>query len=325
MATKHTLVKSFAQHGRPGFGASTEDVKAYKEAAEALNAEALANWDSPEFHRQVAADLSSSLDYGFKFDNLFSTYFNTEHVGEFDRVAIKERRGLKAFFTARGGYIDESTLTNQEWEVPRDTLGFHISEEDGKLRSNFADSIGDVAALGGERMDAEVNRRIFSLLQAAIPSSSPFYISGAGMSQASLNTAITAVKDAIKPSGTTGPTPVTVIGRSTMIDQISNFTGFSPWALEEIRQDGFLGTYRGAQVISLHNFTDEDDLSYIPANELWVFGGNVGKFVSFGDMRVKTWSENTVDYTHYRGALDCGGIVTHPEQARRVIDTTITP
>ena len=161
--SKHTLVKSFASHrGRNAFAGTPEQVQEYKEIAAALNEQARENWDNPEFHRQVAADLATELDYGFTFENLFSTYFSTETVGEFDRVILKERRGLKVFYTARGGHVDETSLRTEQWELPRDTLGFHLREFEDKLRANFADEIAAVAALGEERLDAEVNRRIFA-------------------------------------------------------------------------------------------------------------------------------------------------------------------
>lgn len=321
--SKHTLVKSFASHrGRNSFTGSPEQVAEMKELAKALNEQAKENWDNPEFHRQVAADLASELDYGFTFENLFSTYFSTETVGEFDRVILKERRGLKVYYTARGGYVDETHLRTEQWELPRDTLGFHIRESEDKLRANFAEEIGAIASLGQDRLEAEVNRRIFTTLQSAVPSTSAYYASGAGLSKATLDGLIRDAKDAIKPNGQ-GPVPVTIIGRASMVDQISDFTGWLHPAQEEIRHQGYLGTYRGCQVISLQNFTDEDGESYIPANELWVFGGNVGKFALYGDLRVKSWNEHTVDYQHYRAVKDIGGLVHHPEQARRFIDTSL--
>lgn len=321
--SKHTLVKSFASHrGRDAFAGTPEQVQEFKELAAQLNEQARENWDNPEFHRQVAADLASDLDYGFTFDNLFSTYFSTETVGEFDRVILKERRGLKVYYTARGGHVDETHLRTEQWELPRDTLGFHIRESEDKLRANFADEIGAIANLGRDRLEAEVNRRIFNTLQESVPNSSPFYVSGAGLDKAALDDSIREVKDAIKPNGQ-GPTPVTIIGRASMVDQISDFTGYADEAKEEIRLKGRLGTYRGCNVVQIVNFTDEDGESYIPNNELWVFGGNVGKFALYGDLRVKTWSENTVDYQHYRAVKDIGGLVHHPEQARRVVDTSL--
>jgi hypothetical protein len=42
-------------------------------------------------------------------------------------------------------------------------------------------------------------------------------------------------------------------------------------------------------------------------------------------MQTKSWVENTVDYRHYRGRKDIGGLIHHPEQARRIVDGTITP
>lgn len=296
----------------------------YIATATKLDEEAREQWGNPDWHRQIAQDISDSLDYGFTYDNFFSTYFLTQTVGEFDRVILRERRGMKAYWTARGGEIDETYLTTEKWELPRDTIGFHVREHDDNLRAGFAEQLSSIISLGQDRLECEVNRRIFSLLTAAIPNSSPYYESGAGLAAATLNTAISEVKDAVKPNGQ-GPVPVTVIGRSSMTDQISDFTGFADEAKEEIRLRGRLGTYRGANVVTINNWTDEEGESYLPANELWVFGGTVGKFAAYGPLLTKTWSENNVDYTHYRARKDAGGLVHHPEQARRLVDTNVTP
>jgi hypothetical protein len=307
------------------WGHSPQLAEEYTKAKEDLNKQARERWDDPEFHRQVAADLESILDYQFTFENLFSTYFNVENVGEWDKVILRERRGLKVFQSSRGGYIEESQLRSEMWELPRETMGFHVSEHIDKLRMNFAETIEDLVSLGGQRLEAEVNRRIFNLLQAAVPSTSPYYVSVAGMAKSDLDTAIRNVRDAIKPNGM-GPVPVTIIGRAAMVDQISDFNlGFDPEATEEVRAKGRLGVYRGANIIQVINYTDDAGASFIPANELWVFGGTVGKFALYGGLQVKSWDENTVDYRHYRARKDIGGLVHHPEQARRIVDSAVTP
>lgn len=322
MSNIHALNRVRA--GAGAFGASPEAVKEYNAAKEALNAHARANWEDPAFHRQVAADIAEIVDYGFSYESLVGNYLNIETVGEFDRVVVRERRGLKVFFTSRGGYIEESQLRTEQWELPRDTMGFHVSEHVDKLRANFADTIESLTGLGGNRMEAEVYRRLLTLLQTAIPSSSPFYQAVVGLAKADLSLAVRNVRDAIKPDGT-GPVPITIIGRSTMTDKIADFDfGFDPEVLAEIRLKGQLGTYKGANVVTLHNYQDEDGVAYIPANELWVFGGNVGKFAIYGDTQVKGWDENTVDYRHYRARKDIGGLVHHPEQARRIVDSTVS-
>lgn len=307
------------------WGRNRTSLAEHSALVEKLNEEARQNWDNEAWHRQVAQDVANTLDYQFTFENLFSTYFQVENVGEFDRVTLRERRGLKVFYTSRGGYIEESQIRTEDWQLPRDTLGFHVSEHTDKLRAGFATAMSDLVTLAEARLEAEVNRRIFSLLQEAIPSSAPEYVATAGLTKPELDAAIREVRDAIKPNGL-GPVPVTVIGRASMVDQISDFNlGFDPEATSEIRAKGRLGVYRGANVVQVINYTDEDGASYIPANELWVFGGTVGRFAMYGGMQVKSWEENAYDYRHYRARKDIGGLVHHPEQARRIVDSSVTP
>jgi hypothetical protein len=232
---------------------------------------------------------------------------------------------MKVFYTSRGGAIDESQIRNEMWELPRDTLGFHVSEHIDKLRANFSETIADLTSLGGARLEAEVNRRILSLAQAAVPSGNAYYVASTGLTQAELDDSIRSVRDAIQPDGR-GPVPVTVIGRANMIDKVSAFLPtYSPVANEEIRQRGFLGVYRGAQLVVVRNYVDEDGLAYMPANEVWVLGGTAGKFALYGGLTVKSWDENTVDYRHYRARKDIGGLINHPEQVRRIVDSSETP
>jgi hypothetical protein len=311
--------------GRP----KAEDIAAYERAKAALNKEAQENWLSETWHREQAAILAERFDYGFQFDNLFPTYFEVRQVGEFDTVTLSERRGMQVFWTARGGYIDETQLKTERWDVPRDTVGFHVSEFEDKLRAGYAETIEQLADLALQRLDAEVNRRMFTLLQAAIPSGSPYYVNATtGLTKANLDTALREVGDMVTPNNGTMP-PITILGRAAMIDKVSDIVTnpaalYDPAATEEIRRKGRLGVYRGANLVRIQNYTDELDKSYIPANELWVFGGTVGVFAKYGGMITKSWAENTVDYRHIRGRMDCGGVIYRPDRARRIVDGTVT-
>lgn len=300
------------------WGRDKETMEEHDRLRQILNEEARENWRSEEWHRQVAADIASMLDYEFTFNSPFGDWLDVQRVGEFDRVRIRERRGLKVFYTSRGGYIEESQLRTEDWELPRDTLGFHVSEHEDKLRADFATSMEDLVSLGSSRQNAEVNRRIFNLLQEAVPTGSSYIIETATLSQSDLNDAVRDVKDSVQPNGQ-GPVPITIVGRATAVDQISDFSGYSEEAQEEIRLRGRLGIYRGANIQQLINYTDEDGDSYVPHNEVWVMGGTAGKFALYGGQIAKTWEENTVDYRHYRTRQDIGGIVHHPEQVRRFV------
>lgn len=323
-----TAIQTFANTRKLAnpYSKDPEAVTAYRDAVETLNQTARERWGDPEFHREVAADLQSILDYGFSYESFFPDYFDIQMVGEFDRVTLRERRGLKAFYTSRGGYIEESQIRDQMWELPRDTIGFHVSEHIDKLRANFAYTIESIVTLGQNRLEAEINRRVLSLMQAAVPSGAANYTNATtGITDVQVNAAIMAVKDAIRPDGA-GTPQITVLGRAPVVDRITSFNfGYDPEAAAEIRQRGRLGTYRGANVQVLHHFVDEENVAFMPANEMWVFAGSVGKFVTYGGLQVHSWDENTVDYRHYRARRDFGGLVHHPEQAWRLVDGTITP
>lgn len=329
MATKTIDDLLAARAGLDPFGRpKAADIAEYERAKAALDKEAQDNWHSEKWHREQADILSERWDYGFQFDSLFPTYFEVENVGEFDIVEVKERRGLNVFWTARGGYIDETQLKTERYTMGRDTIGFHVSEFEDKLRANYAETIEQLVALAQQRLDAEINRRAFNLLQAAIPSSSAYYVNATtGMTKADLDKAIRDVVDQIKPNNGVVP-PVTIVGRAAMIDKLGDVVTdaaalFDPEGTAELRRLGRLGVYRGANIVRLQNYTDENDVSYIPDNELYVFAGNVGKFVRYGGMQTKSWSENTVDYRHYRARMDIGAAVFHPERARRIVDGTV--
>lgn len=313
------IVASGAKIQRLGAPLSGDELEQYTRAKAALNAEAKENFRDENWHREQAATLASVIDYGFTNQALFTSYIPQRVAGEYDHIYVKERRGLQVFFTARGGYIEESTLKTVNFEVPRDTLGFHVSEFEDNLEANYADTIESVVSLGIARLEAEVVRRQLTLAQEAVTNASPYYVdaSTTGLTPTVLNDSLVAVEDAIKPNGA-GPVPITVLGRAAGINQISDFPGYSQEALEEIRIQGKLGTYRAASLVKVVNYTDENGLSYVPDNEVWVLGGQAGLFVRYGGLKSKTWDENTADYRHYRVRASVGGLLHHPEQVRRI-------
>lgn len=277
------------------------------------------NWNDPAFHAEMSALLTESIQEGFELETFFDQIVDVQRVGYEDRVFIEEMTGLKVFYTAKGGHIEASSLVSENITMPRDTMGFHVWEFEDKILSGFTENIGKLRNLAIQRLEWGSTNALKNLAQAAIGSGSPYYITGAGLSQAALNTAIREVADESNSGN------VTIYGRSTMVDQIMDFPGFADEALEEIRSRGRLGRYRGASVIQARNFKDEDGASHIPANEMWVMGEDFGRFAYYGDIKKKEYVELDNWYWHYIGRWDFGGVVHRPERARRVIDSNITP
>jgi len=300
---------------------SREEREEYQALVTAVNEEARDNWDNREWRAERAADIRDSIEYNFESESLFRDYINYRNLNFEDRRIIRQTRGLKAFWLARGGYIEESQLRTSEFELPRDMIGFHVSEQEDKLRINFAETSADLVRLGTLRLEAELNRRLIQLMEAAVPPGSPWYISGAGISQTAVNGALDAVAD--MGGGQEGE--ITLLGRRTVTGQITNFSGYSNETLEEIRQKGRLGVYRGANVQTITNYLDDDNVPYLPANEMWVLAGNAGEFNTFGGLLFKESTEDLNWYWHYVARRDVGGMIMFPWRIRRIVDTSITP
>jgi hypothetical protein len=299
------------------FGRSQEENKNRLELMEAANEEAREHWEDPQYRREFAADLTESILMGFEYETLIDRWIDTERTDFNGRIYIRESTGLKAFYMARGGYIEASELTTEISEVPRDMIGVHVWEFDDKFLTNFAESAETLRDLSIRRMDAEVNRRVHTVLSEAIPTGSPYFLSTPGLSKPGLDAALAAVRDA-SDSG-----EVAIVGRPTMVDQIMDFDGFGNETKEEIRQKGVLGRYRGANIVSLKNYKDENNLPYLPGNELWVLSRDTGKFGFFGGLKSKEFEELDNWYWHYLARRDTGVLVHHPERARRLQDSAL--
>lgn len=310
------------------FGRTEGERHALAERNNQINEYARANWHDPQFHREFAADLTETIYRGFTHENLLSLMTTVQNLGFDDRAFVKEVRGLRSHWIARGGYIEASTTNAKVIEIPRNTVGFHVYELEDKIMVNFAETQANLIQLGLERLDAEVNAMFLKTLQAAIPNAgSSSYFAVNGLTLPTLNRAMLQVRDASRSQ------QLAIVGRAPMtlqiLDQLLgatnvNGSGFLPETNEQLMKMGVIGNYRGASIISLVNWLDDTDTPYFPANELFVIGIDASRFAFFGGLMGKEWIEDEADYWHYRTRRDCGVVVHRPQRVARIVDGNIT-
>lgn len=287
--------------------------------------EAMENWEDPAWRLQMLKDLAAATFEGFEHESLLDRFATVETVGEFEPITIEEVTGLEVFWVSLGGQIDQSRITERVWYMPHDYVGWHVEELEDKVRSGFSRSVASLQSLGVQQMDAAINRRLFTTLQEAIPTSgagSEYYVPTAGLSKSVVDTAVRQVQDE------TLEDTVAIIGRATMIgqllDEIEGSGLYLPQTNETILRQGKLeGTYRGAQIIQLKNFKDRNEVSFFPANELWVVGRDASKVGFFGGLRAWEWVPDGTDYFNYQARRKAGFAVHHKERARRIEDTSL--
>jgi hypothetical protein len=309
------------------FARSAEEKDELRQIALDLASEARSNWNDPMWQMLMGQAITDAVTVGFEHENLLDILTTVERVGEDGRIFVKETKGLEAFWTARGGYIEISRLVSDVTELIRDTIGYHVYEFADKLRNNFGETAQTLITLGTQRLDAEVNLRVLRTFQAAIPSSgtnSQYYVSGAGLQLPALDSAINQVFD------NTLQSLVTVVGRRTMTGQIvdkltaGGYAGFLPETNEDLLRRGVLGQYKGATIVTLKNYRDDLDKSFFPANELYVVGRDASKFGFWGGMLSKEWEDHNW-YWHHLARQDFGGGVFRPDRLRRIVDSSLAP
>lgn len=302
-----------------------EDIK---KAQADLDAKSAAMFADEKYRKEIAQNVTESIYEGFRSENIVELFTETEYLPINGRATMEEVRGLQAFWTARGGYIEESFLERDVLEIEQDYLGFHVVESEDRLKTQFAETAATLIDLGISRVNTEVNKRVLLTFQDAIHSSHPNYTDGPGLSLDAVKKAVRTVKDAVP-----GNVGVSIIGRPTMTDQIpdliatnNGYTGYLPETNEEMLRRGKIATFNGASIIELHDYRDGNGESFFPANELWVIGQDAGKTVFFGTPDEKEFIEDDNWYWHYiyRASV---GVAVAPKENRicRIVDTSIAP
>lgn len=301
-----------------------EERKLYREKIEAITEDARSNFQDPAWQTEMANVIQQQIIWGFESNNILDYLTTVDYVGPFDRATVSEVRGMRAFWTSVGGYIEESTINEEVFEIRRDRIGFHVSEYMEKVQANFGVTQAQLIDLGQKRLTSNINIGVLRAFQAAIPSSSPYYTSSAGVSLNTVNELVREVRDETDA-------PVSIVGRTPaighLIDSITNastYTGFTPNVNEDLMARGVIGKIAGANVVELQHYRDDLNKPFFPANELWVVGQDASKFAFWGGPLTRTWIEQDNWFWHYVYSQDFGGIVWRPQRLRRLVDTTLS-
>lgn len=117
---------------------------------------------------------------------------------------------------------------------------------------------------------------------------------------------------------------VVIAGRYSALFPILGFSGFSDAALEEIRQAGMIGTYKGAKIVVLRDSYDPFfGSALIPADRIYLAGAKKGGVQYEEDMSRLDYAVIDQEEQHFRvGAKLRTSFVVHKPWTYHVIEIT---
>jgi hypothetical protein len=241
-----------------------------------------------------------------------SLLLNTRALNAGDILVKKLRKGIRVHTLIPGAVHlgSEITLTERmnyildgsdvkvgfsEWDLERGDIGT-LAEIQTEMRAKLADYYFN---------------KVFTAL-------STIWTNGNTPSNyVNLGTALTktALKDGVDQVNLTGGGAKIIVGTRKALNSITEFGGFwdsgvtaagtprvaIPSVIEEIHNTGWVGRFYGVPVMALDQIYDnpEDYNGLLPEDKVLVIGQKVGEFITYGDVKTKTWTDNNPTPPYY--------------------------
>ena len=168
-------------------------------------------------------------------------------------------------------------------------------------------------------MDAEVNRRIHTVLAEAVPVDLAVLLRLRPVCRSPRSTRRSR---AVRDASTRGE--VVIVGRPQMINQIADFDGLrqrDPWRRSGRRASS--ASTVAPTIVTLKNYKDEDGQPFLPATRCGSCRRTPASSPSSAASSPRSSSEQDNWYWHYLARRDSGVLVHHPERAHLLVDSSL--
>ena len=261
---------------------------------------------------ELAEIVKVALEDSYNKFDIIPLLFDTKHFSLGDKPMFKtHKKGIRAYWTAPNSYVPKSQNYETEIFMQFESLGVRPECLLSDLKTGRVDSFGALISDARDAMEIAIYQKIYELLAQTYNATG-----SASGSQASVSNTLTktVLDDAInKVRKKVGGAP-TIIGDYDLCSQIEGFDGFSYIALEEIRNTGILGKYKGCNIVYLPEILDPvTQKSIVPTNKLFVVGRKIGVYGDYNDMDMM--QEININDKSWNCRLDkeMGACITKPE------------
>ena len=261
---------------------------------------------------ELAEIVKVALEDSYNKFDIIPLLFDTKHFNLGDKPMFKtHKKGIRAYWTAPNSYVPKSQNYETEIFMQFESLGVRPECLLSDLKTGRVDSFGALISDARDAMETAIYQKIYELLAQTYNATG-----SASGSQASVSNTLTktVLDDAInKVRKKVGGAP-TIIGDYDLCSQIEGFDGFSYIALEEIRNTGILGKYKGCNIVYWPEILDPvTQKSIVPTNKLFIVGRKIGVYGDYNDMDMM--QEININDKSWNCRLDkeMGACITKPE------------
>lgn len=278
-----------------------------------ITAESLAKIDA------IAETIYEKLKRGVKMYNAVPSYMDVRK-GEIGKtIEAYETKGGKVYNRAYGGYMRVSELRKEKFTMETKPAAVHIALPVEALKTGRY-TAADVVFAATQAIILYKNRLAFDTFVAAYTTGSTGFVTnanGVALTNTVLKTAIDTLADYDVSS-------MTVLGRYSVLTPISDFTGYADEALEEIRKKGYLGRWRGADILRLKYVVDEvyggvpfDTSSvFVVSNEK-----SYARYVEAKPIERQSWISPSDKMIHWTFDFEDGAAIWKLKYAHRIYNT----
>lgn len=261
---------------------------------------------------ELAEIVKVALEDSYNKFDIIPLLFDTKHFNLGDKPMFKtHKKGIRAYWTAPNSYVPKSQNYETEIFMQFESLGVRPECLLSDLKTGRVDSFGALISDARDAMETAIYQKIYELLAQT------YNVTGsASGSQASVANTLTktVLDNAINQVRKKVGGAPTIIGDYDLCSQIEGFDGFSYIALEEIRNTGILGKYKGCNIVYLPEILDPvTQKSIVPTNKLFIVGRKIGVYGDYNDMDMM--QEININDKSWNCRLDkeMGACITKPE------------
>ena len=261
---------------------------------------------------ELAEIVKVALEDSYNKFDIIPLLFDTKHFKLGDKPMFKtHKKGIRAYWTAPNSYVPKSQNYETEIFMQFESLGVRPECLLSDLKTGRVDSFGALISDARDAMETAIYQKIYELLAQT------YNVTGsASGSQASVSNTLTktVLDNAINQVRKKVGGAPTIIGDYDLCSQIEGFDGFSYIALEEIRNTGILGKYKGCNIVYLPEILDPvTQKSIVPTNKLFIVGRKIGVYGDYNDMDMM--QEININDKSWNCRLDkeMGACITKPE------------